>query len=207
MFIRATKLRVPAEHIDGAIEDFRADTAKRLRELDGNLGSVMLVDREGGVASIVTYWRDEAALRTSDEAANGLRSRAASVSHGTVEEVDRAEIVLMERVAEPKEGTFARSTDISGDPAKIDDGIRFLREKVLPVAQQQKGFRALICAVNRETGRSVTNSIWDTLEDLRANESTIAPLREEAARSMGANRVEVRIYQAAHIDLEVPARV
>jgi hypothetical protein len=48
----------------------------------------------------------------------------------------------LERSAPPKANTFIRINDITGSPAKIDAGIRFVQEQVVPAVKTLKGYRS-----------------------------------------------------------------
>ena len=204
MFIRGTRLTVPVDKVEAAIEHFRDETAPKAKEVNGNRGAVLIIDRSTGDGWGITYWEDRAALDASEEAGSGLRSRVVEQFGATIHEVDRLEVLIQERTAPPRSGTFVRVNDAKGDPARIDDSVRIARDSALPRLRGMKGFRALISAVNRETGRGLTTTVWDTLEDLRASEAAAAPVRKEAIEAAGATSVDVHVYEAAYVDITIP---
>jgi heme-degrading monooxygenase HmoA len=79
---------------------------------------------------------------------------------------------------------FARVNNVTG-AKDIDAGVAFLRDKVLPEVQGQKGFRGLTMSGNRSTGEVGILGLWATLEDLEASGSTVSKLRKDAMDVLG----------------------
>jgi heme-degrading monooxygenase HmoA len=73
---------------------------------------------------------------------------------------------------------FARSTTIMGDPARIDAGVAFVRDEVMPGIMKLDGCVGLSCIVDRGAGRLIATSSWATEEAMRASDSQVAGLRE-----------------------------
>jgi hypothetical protein len=73
---------------------------------------------------------------------------------------------------------FARSTTIMGDSARIDDGIAFVRDEVMPSITRLDGCVGLSCIVDRDAGCLIATSSWATEEAMRASDSQVAGLRE-----------------------------
>ena len=202
MFIRGTRLQVSPDKIDAATTHFKEKVAPTARKTPGNVGAALLVDRTSGQAIGITYWETAKALAASEQMGIQTRTQSAAATGSQIVNVERFELVIMDRAAQAKEGTFVRVNTVTGDPDKVDALTVFLRNQVLPVLKAQKGFRAMIVGVDRQTGRSTTSTTWDTVEDLRASEQAIAHLRQEAAKAAGASGpVEVEIFQGAAVDL------
>jgi heme-degrading monooxygenase HmoA len=82
----------------------------------------------------------------------------------------------------------------------IDAGVTFLRERVLPEIQQQRGFRGLIASGDRSTGTMGVLGLWETEEDLKASESTVGKARQEV---LGATGGEVTVETFEQVVSEV----
>jgi hypothetical protein len=93
MFSRVARYRIPEENLDDAVRAFEQAVIE-LRELDGNDGGYLLVDRENSTAISVTFWRDRVALESSEVRASKLRSEAVSPYGGEILAVDRCEVAL-----------------------------------------------------------------------------------------------------------------
>lgn len=81
---------------------------------------------------------------------------------------------------------FARVVSFSG-ARDIDAGIALVREKVMPLLTEQKGYRGLTASADRAGGVFAVLSLWDTAEDRDATEDALAPLRREAADVVGGD--------------------
>ena len=67
---------------------------------------------------------------------------------------------------------FARVTITQGKIDKVDELIKLYAESVIPAAKSQKGYRGILLLTNRETGKSISISFWDSEEDAIANEKS-----------------------------------
>jgi hypothetical protein len=67
----------------------------------------------------------------------------------------------------------------------IDGGIDFLREKVVPLLKEQKGYRGVNASADRSGGVVGILSLWDTQSDRDASESALAKVREESVDIVG----------------------
>ncbi len=67
---------------------------------------------------------------------------------------------------------FARLTTVTVEKDKIDETIRIFADNIVPNAKSQKGYRGAYLLTNRETGKGVAISMWDSEEDATANEQS-----------------------------------
>ena len=84
---------------------------------------------------------------------------------------------------------FVRSTVIDADPARVEEGIRFVRDRVLPLVSELEGNLGLLMLANRATGRTVTSTFWGGAAALEASGRLITSIREEAGASWPAGRL------------------
>ena len=202
MFLRATRMQAPAEKLGQFIENFETNVLKNLRSAPGNHVALLVNDDRFVLA--VTYWDSAKALAASEQIAIQSRTQATKGEPGTyVVNVERAELMIMDRAGEPKSGTFLRLVTANGDPEKLDAAIVQIRNHVLPVLKAQKGYRATVAAVDRQSGRLSASTTWDSKADLDASESKIAGPRAEAAKAGGAGPqdVQVEIFETAVIEI------
>jgi heme-degrading monooxygenase HmoA len=214
MFLRATRVQTPPDKVEQAIENFETNILKAARSAPGNQGAVLLVNRQTGAGLGITYWESAKALAASEQFGTQSRTQATKSVPGTqIVNVDRAELMIMDRAAAPKAGTFVRMVTVNGDPDKLDAGIVQIRNHVLPVLKTQKGYQATIASVDRQSGRLAASTVWATKADLDASESKLAGPRAEAAKAAGAgpNDVQVELFETAVIEIsaavtQTPAR-
>ncbi len=67
---------------------------------------------------------------------------------------------------------FARVTITQSKIESYDELVKLYAESVVPAAKSQKGYRGILLLTNRETGKSISISFWDSEEDAIANEQS-----------------------------------
>ena len=82
---------------------------------------------------------------------------------------------------------FARVITVEGKPAKVDEGIRNYREKVIPTIKKWHGFKHAYLLVDRKTGVDVSVVLWETEKDLQATAAALQ-LRSQFAQAVGAEK-------------------
>jgi len=207
MFIRGTRVQTPPEKVDDAIANFKKQVMPSVSKAPGYVGAGLMIDRKSGAGIGITYWESAKALSNSEQVGIKTRTNAVQNVSGTqIVNVERYEIVIMERNAPPKADTFVRVNELNADLDKVEALIAFSKSKVLPTLKTIKGFRSLVVGVDRGTGRCAISTSWDTLADLQASESKVAGLRQEAVKAAGADGVEIEIFEVPVIEL-MPAAV
>jgi heme-degrading monooxygenase HmoA len=66
---------------------------------------------------------------------------------------------------------FARVTTVQISPDKIDEATSIFRDSVIPAAKAQKGYRSGYLLTDRASGKGMSITIWDSVEDLQASEA------------------------------------
>src|SRR4051794_984423 len=74
---------------------------------------------------------------------------------------------------------------IRGRPESVDEGVMFCRDEVLPMCREMPGCLGLSMIVDRESGRCVVTSSWDSVESMRATTTAIQPIQARAAEIAG----------------------
>ncbi|BBX20515.1 hypothetical protein CRI77_09690 [Mycolicibacterium duvalii] len=91
---------------------------------------------------------------------------------------------------------FARTTTVWGRPSSVDDGIANIRESVMPVVQKLHGFVGLSLLVDRNTGRCIATTSWQSEEAIRASAPLVREVRDRAAQILGGT-MEVADWEIA----------
>jgi heme-degrading monooxygenase HmoA len=97
---RVSSLEGSPDTLDQSLEQIKAETMPRVRELPGNVGMIGLADRASGRTIAVTLWESEDALRQSQEQANRLREQAAESGSQQIGSVDRYEVGIARQLSE-----------------------------------------------------------------------------------------------------------
>jgi heme-degrading monooxygenase HmoA len=205
MWVRGSRLRVPAGKLDAAVSNFTQETVPKLKAIPGHAGSVLLVERQQSIVLALTYWKDRAALEASETQAAGLRAGVADTVGATIEDVQRLEVVLMEREGAPRPGGFVRTIQFSLDKSRVDDGVSYFRDTLTPQIRQQKGFRAAICAVDREQGRGVISTVWETMAEQEASKTGLEQQRKDGLARFGATNVDIMVLEGAYVEFAATA--
>ena len=85
------------------------------------------------------------------------------------------------------------SDSIAGSLAQLDE--------VVPVVRSMDGSRGIIFLADRDSGKSLSITLWDTIEALQASEEAANRLREDSAASAGDTIVGVDRYEVAAFDV------
>ena len=94
----------------------------------------------------------------------------------------------------------ARMTTMEGSSERLDEGLRQIREDVLPQLQQQDGFKGFVVFDNRQNGKLIGFSLWESEQAMRASEEVADRTRRESAGVMddtiaGVERYEVALFE------------
>jgi heme-degrading monooxygenase HmoA len=98
-----------------------------------------------------------------------------------------------------------RSTTVMGDPASIEDGVTFLREKVMQTLQTTEGCLGLSMLADRQNGRCIASTAWETPETMKATEHQLQASRSSFALAVGGDHPEVQHWEIALVHREHPA--
>lgn len=101
---------------------------------------------------------------------------------------------------------YARTSTILADPARIDEGIAYVRDQVIPAVTAIEGCVGMSLVVERDTGRCIATAAWATEEAMRVSAEKVRPYRDEAQRLLGAGSSEVEVWEVAavHRDHAMP---
>jgi heme-degrading monooxygenase HmoA len=91
----------------------------------------------------------------------------------------------------------ARSSTVQAQPSSIDDGIAYVRNETLPAVQAIDGCVGMSLLVDRESGRCIATTAWETDEALRASAQKASQLRDRAAQQLGGNVEKIEEWEIA----------
>lgn len=101
---------------------------------------------------------------------------------------------------------FVRATTIHADLAKLEDGIAFVRDTVVPAVDTLPGSLGLSMFVDRETGTTTTTTAWETEQARAAADQVLTPLRARATRLVGGGTPVTELFELVAIDRLRPAQ-
>jgi quinol monooxygenase YgiN len=99
---------------------------------------------------------------------------------------------------------FARTTTIDAATGTIDAGIAFMRDEAFPTVTAMPGCVGMSVVADRESGRCIATSAWESQEALRASENDVRPLRERGREIFG-NPATVDEWELAVVHRDHPS--
>jgi heme-degrading monooxygenase HmoA len=102
-----------------------------------------------------------------------------------------------------KEACLVReSQHFEGFSEQIDEGLRYLREEILPTGKDDPGFKGLIALGDRQSGKTLSITLWDSEEDVRATEQDANQLRSAWAETSGQEIASIESYEVGLFEVE-----
>jgi heme-degrading monooxygenase HmoA len=66
----------------------------------------------------------------------------------------------------------ARVTIVQILPGKMDEAVGIYRDSVVPAAKEQKGCKGLYLLTDRNTGKGISITLWETAADMTVGENS-----------------------------------
>jgi heme-degrading monooxygenase HmoA len=95
----------------------------------------------------------------------------------------------------------ARMSTLEGSPDEMDEGLRDVRERVLPLLRQQDGFRGFIALGNRQSGELIGITFWESEQAMQASEEVADRTRSETAEDTGDTIANVQRYEVGLFEM------
>jgi len=89
----------------------------------------------------------------------------------------------------------ARVTHLQMEPASIDGVVSNLEESDMPRFKELDGFKGMTILADRETGKTIAVTFWESEGALRASEDAVKDARRRAAETGGAPEPQVERYE------------
>jgi hypothetical protein len=101
---------------------------------------------------------------------------------------------------------YARTTTIQADPSRIDAGIAHVRDETFPQLNAMDGCVGMSLLADRESGRCIATTAWESEAALQESADTVRPLRSAAEQTLGSGTSDVDMWEIAvvHRDHAVP---
>ena len=96
----------------------------------------------------------------------------------------------------------ARVSTLEGSPEQIDEGLRYLREELLPTGKDDPGFKGLIALADRNSGKTLSITLLESEEEMGATEQDANQLRSAWEESSGQQIASVESYEVGLYEVE-----
>lgn len=97
---------------------------------------------------------------------------------------------------------YARSSTVLARPDAIDAGIAHLRDNVMPELMDIDGCIGLSLIVDRQSGRCIATSAWETEQAMRSAERPVESIRRDAADQFDGRVQKVERWEIAVLHRE-----
>jgi hypothetical protein len=96
---------------------------------------------------------------------------------------------------------FARLHTLETTAEQYEEGLRLVRDELLPWARESSGFRGLIGLVDRTHGRALVLTLWADGEALERSAAAGDRLSALAAEVTGAKRLSLENFEVSLLEL------
>lgn len=166
----------------------------------GNRGLTTLADREGGVIVAVSYW-DELP-HSSDAALTRAREGAAEAAGGDVI-AETYEVVVQETQTAPPPGAAARLWRLQIEPARVAEGVAFVRDELLPQLRAGTGFCSAVLLLDRGLGSGLLLATWTGDDAAAGADEAVSGAWDTAAERAGTKFPRTEKYSLVRSTAQV----
>ncbi|MFN2538189.1 MAG: hypothetical protein ABR549_08560 [Mycobacteriales bacterium] len=97
---------------------------------------------------------------------------------------------------------YARSTTIQASTSSVDQGITYISDKVMPRVLEMAGCVGMSLLVDRESGRCIATTSWETEQAMQDTRDAVQSLRTEGAQAFGGTIDSVQEWEIALLHRE-----
>ena len=206
MYARSTTIHGDPGAVDDGIAYVHDEVMPMVRGMEGCVGLSMLADRTSGHCIVTTSWRDEAALRSSEDGVRSAAERTVEILGGRPA-LQEWEIAAMHRVHDANHGAASRVTWLRTDPGSVDRAVDAVRLSLMPKLEDLAGFCSVSVMVRRDDGLAVAAVSYDTRADLERADEGAREFREQFAPALGIEVTDTAEFDVAIAHLRVPETI
>lgn len=90
---------------------------------------------------------------------------------------------------------YARVSTFQGPADQIDQGVQTAERDILPAIRQLDGFAGVYFLADRESGKTVSITLWGSEEAMEASREAANRMREQAAEAESATIQSVEEFE------------
>ena len=195
MYARRSITKGPTDQIEAARQRIESEALPRVKQFAGYRGGYWLVDRETGEGVTIGFYETKESLDASRAIASQLRDSAVQSLGGQVVAVDEFEVTADTGQKVHRSASHARLTEVSGNPADFDQAVRVIKDSVIPAARSLPGFVGGFWLGDRDTGKGLAVTLFDSAENIAVTRQTASGIRSRAAEDARSTIGSVREYE------------
>ena len=89
----------------------------------------------------------------------------------------------------------ARTTTMQAQTSSIDDGIAYMRDELTPELENIEGYVGMSLLIDRESGRCIITTAWETEDAMSASADKAKQLRSQAADRFGGDVEKIEEWE------------
>lgn len=195
MHARHSRIKTPPDRVDQAKEVVEKSVVPRLHDVQGFAGGYWMIDRATGDGAVFTFFDSKQNLEASADTANRVRQDALREIGGEALGIEHYEVGRDTGQKIHRGASHARVVNIQGDPADADRGPQMIEERVIPALRNFPGFVGGFWLVDRDSGKGVGVTLFDSAENLSASRPQAEQLREGTRQQLKGTVGEFREYE------------
>lgn len=166
------------------VKYIEADVRAGVESLPGNLGTSLYMSPDTAVAIFQSFWSSLTALAQSEGDVAPARREAVRRAAGTVT-VERYRVPVFELDARLFPGAGVRLNRMNIEPGRLLDAVEAYGDTAVARLAETDGFRSALLLADRDSGHSISETIWRDPEALAASSSVAAEVRADLAAAAG----------------------
>jgi heme-degrading monooxygenase HmoA len=198
MYARSTTVQGDPATLDEAIAFVGKKEFPAITGIPGCVGLSMLADRDSGRVIVSSAWADQASLKTSKEMVRPMQDRLMQMLKADDALIQSWDVAVLHRARHSPPGARATVTWARVAADHVDTLLDSYRASMLPRLQELPGFTSLSLVVDRQQGRTVSVTAFESPDALAHTRKQARSLRDEFAHGVGAH-----IHDVAEMDLVV----
>jgi heme-degrading monooxygenase HmoA len=97
---------------------------------------------------------------------------------------------------------FARVSTFEGAPEQVDELTRFAGERAMPALKELDGFNGALGLADRQSGKVLAVTFWESEQAMRASEEAANQLRDETAETASETIAGVERYEVTFAEIK-----
>lgn len=167
-----------------SVKHIETEVGPQVERLSGSLGLSLHVNSDLGLAVLETFWVSDDTLRAGERVIAPRKDEAVRRATGTIT-VEHCAVPVFEQEAPAAAGAGVRLTRIDVAPKRVEDAIEVFGDTTVPWLADTKGFCRTLYLVDRNSGRSVSETVWHDARALAGSRSAAAAIRAEVVSATG----------------------
>jgi hypothetical protein len=193
LHVRFNLLAADPLRLGDSMKYIEAEIRPLAESLRGSLGMALYANPELGVAIVESFWASDEAVVQSGLMIGPGRQEAVRRATGTVC-VERYQVPVFEQYGPLAAGAGLRLARMDIEPASVPDAVEAYGDTAVPQLAGTEGFCAALLFADQNTGRLISETLWETPQALAASRSAGASVRAQTVASTGCAVQAVEEY-------------